>query len=122
MQSIRRYGSDWLVTIGILGVIVCLYGSLLFFNRERLREFEIMNELRAIRLSVATFNYVNGRNPADLNELIGSDFTTKSGIKREYIPKSMLVDGSLLDPFGNPYIYDVENGWVKSTTAKFENW
>lgn len=120
MYNVRRYQRDWMVVLGIIFIVVMLYGTMLWGQRERLSEQTAMAELRAIRLAVTAFYYVNGRNPSDLEELVESSFKTDD-VERSYIPKR-LIEKKLVDPMGNSYEYDPETGWVKSISKEYQGW
>ncbi len=121
MIAFRRYKSDWYVTFGIIFVIIMIYGTMIWQFHSRLREEALMSELKSLRLAVATFNYIHQRNPKDMQELEESVFKTKSGSERPLVSPYLKQKG-LIDPFGNVYRYDPENGWVETTTEKYSGW
>lgn len=121
MFKMRRYNNDWMVVVGIILVLLSIYGTTIFLWKTRLREEALINELRSMRIAVATFNILNTRNPKDISELAHAIFKTKFGDERTLVPKPILKRG-LKDPFGNIYIYDAESGWIKSSTTNYELW
>ena len=125
MPSIHRYKHDWLVSLGIIFVIISIYGSMLYFRVTRLREEALIFELRSLRQAVIIHIYMNAEKPDDLETLIKARFKTADDVERSYIPQSILKrNGSdkLIDPFGNNYIYNYKTGWINTTTNDYKMW
>ncbi len=65
------------------------------------------SDLKNLRLAVQLFRIRKGRFPGTLYELY------RSGYLRGMLQKSEFRKTVLLDPFGNPYIYDNSTGSVR---------
>jgi hypothetical protein len=122
MFNIRRQKHDWLVTAGIVVVLVSLYGTMIFEQRTRIREEALMYELLSLRYAVTIFNFTNGRNPENLQELLEKGFVDFKGNPKKYIPQNIAARKGLVDPFGNPYSYDKEGGWIRTSTEEYNWW
>lgn len=121
MSRLERKKSDWIVTIGVIAVIFAIYGTMVIQFRARLHEEALINELRSLRLAVVTFYYINNRNPKDLQELVDAVFKTTKGTERALVSDRLKQRG-LTDPFGNPYVYDREAGWISTATKDYKDW
>jgi len=120
--SIRRYKYDWLVALGILLVVVGIYGSVIYGQTSRLNEEALIYELRALRYAATTFYFMNDRYPNNIKELTVSVMNLSRGRTRFYLPKKFRDKDVILDPFGNPYIYDADTGWTTSSTKSYVDW
>jgi len=120
--SLRRSSNDWLSVLGVLLVIAAIYGTMFYLQAVRYKEESLIYELRALRTGVIGFVYANGRVPKDVNELMNSTYRTKDGAVRSYVPESVAKRGKLVDIFGNPYEYNPEIGWIRTTTRSYSGW
>ncbi|NLK61872.1 MAG: hypothetical protein GX287_00300 [Fusobacteria bacterium] len=90
----------------------------------RTKEVSLAMELKIIRQSVYIYVIKYHKYPDNLKELekkkiiiFNEKFESQKYIKN----KRALENGILLDPFGNPYIYNNKNGDVKSSTKNYIN-
>lgn len=98
-----------------------------YFQRLVTRQRILFHELRVMRTSVNLYRAVNNRNPKNLNELATATFHFPGeNVQRKYldyrIQKNGERDNELTDPFGNPYSYNPQKGWVRSMTKQYEYW
>ncbi|MBI2091568.1 MAG: hypothetical protein HYT75_01045 [Deltaproteobacteria bacterium] len=121
MNKIRRYKNDWIVIAGILLVLSSIYGTMIYEQRMRLHEEALISELRSLRIAVAAFHIINGRNPRDFNELSAAVMKTADNKERRFLP-SNIIKRDFMDVFGNPYVYDPSIGWVRCTTSDYSDW
>lgn len=90
----------------------------------RTKEVSLAMELKIIRQSVYIYVLKYKKYPDNLKELeekkiiiFNEKFESQKYIKNQ----RALENGILLDPFGNPYIYNNKNGDVKSSTKNYIN-
>ncbi|MBN1282450.1 MAG: hypothetical protein JXA24_01585 [Proteobacteria bacterium] len=101
-----------------LAISISFYAARADFEKGRV----LASELSAIRSSVLAYIAVRGATPDALADLFRSGYET-GGEQRPFLhPQGMLEDGGLVDPFGNPYLYRRESGWVFSSTPGYERW
>jgi type II secretory pathway pseudopilin PulG len=110
----------------VVFIIVCLSVALavsLYAERSKIQKGNLLiQELSTLRSGIQIYRLTTGENPASLQALATSTYDVDS-IKKPYLedfPQDK--SGNLVDPFGNPYIYDPKKAWVKSQTKGFENW
>ena len=134
-----------LVIIGIL-----LIGAMTYYQRATrvIKEYAIISELGNIRTSVLLYFVINKRYPKSLKQMLsekiilpfhpfydaeslkgiaGKELPLQSTgsivIDRSYLEKLSLDDeGNLIDPFGNPYVYDPKLGKIRSSTEGYRSW
>ena len=96
---------------------VFLYKGKSDLNNEKL----LQAQLAQLRLAVTTYKMLNKVNPPDLASLTKLTYSFEPGetAKRYISNMSLSKNGKLLDPFGNPYIYDATKGWVACTTPGY---
>jgi len=84
----------------------------------------LMSELEQMRSAITMYKMINKTNPPSLEGLVKQTYTFKPGdTPKPYLPNIKPgKNGKFIDPFGNPYKYDVAKGWVLSTTPKYANW
>lgn len=113
-------------------VIIVLFTFVLtiatfYFQRLVTKQRILFHELRVLRTSVNLYRAVNKRNPKSLNELATATFSFPGeNVRRKYLDYRIQKDGAkgtmLIDPFGNPYFYNPEKGWVRSSTKEYKFW
>jgi len=106
-----------------IGVFAGYANIVLTISREEALQIELTN----IRTAIYYFRIMNGRPPSDLAELMNKKLTGApfdSKIIQQTFLKAFRVDkeGALLDPFFNPYLYEVGRGVVSSQTKGYESW
>jgi type II secretory pathway pseudopilin PulG len=119
-----------LCLIGILiGVVIPRYQRIAHEAQETALKMGLSN----IRTSIKLFRMLNGRNPKSLQELIeknimipartGAEPYMGSIFKQKYLMQQVIdANGNILDPFGNPFVFDEMTGQVRSTTKGCESW
>jgi len=118
-----------LCAIGIMiGVVIPKYQRVAHETQEAALKTELSN----IRTSIRLFKMLNGRNPASLREMIemkvmfpariGSGYTA-SIFKESYLMKNAVdAEGNKVDAYGNPFLYDPQQGEVRASTKGYEAW
>ncbi|MBI2060252.1 MAG: hypothetical protein HYT87_10825 [Nitrospirae bacterium] len=110
---------------------------------RRVRETALKWELRNLRAAISLFSFMNSRVPLSLREVHERGFVEpfrrdvrlgavtaeparlrlRSLISLDVI-QEMGIDeaGNILDPFGNPYVFDPESGRLYTTTEEYTRW
>lgn len=75
-------------------------------------------------MSINVFKLVEGRSPSSMDEFASGRYSYPGDDERRRFVDSLLFDskGRIMDPFGNPYIFDARSGWVSSQTRGYEFW
>jgi len=124
---------DAVITICIIGVLIGVVVPKYERMAHAAQEAALKSALSNIRTSIRLFKMLNNRNPVSLNELtekkvmipasIGSDTYTSSIFDQKYLMLNAVGrKGNIIDPFGNPFVYDFSRGEVRSSTKGYENW
>ena len=124
---------DALITLCVIGVLFGIFVPKYQRMAQEAQETALRSGLFNIRSSVRLFRTFNGRNPRSLEEMIekkvilpartGTDAATGSFFEQKYL-MDHAVDkkGRIMDPFGNPLVYDPLGGAVRTTTEGYESW
>jgi len=122
MKRITRSPYE-MVVVAVVVVLAVVLGASLYASRAKYQKGSLLvQELGAMRSAIATFKIANKKHPAELKELVTSEYEL-GGVKRPFLERlPMSSDGRLVDPFGNPYVYDPSAGWVSSSTPGHERW
>lgn len=101
---------EFLIVVCVIFVLIGTFS--IFANRvlRGAREVALKHELAALRLRLKLYYMLHENQPETISEF----YDAKEG--------KFDKDRNLLDSFGNKYIYERENGTVKSGTAKYNNW
>jgi len=123
-----------LVTLCLIGVLTGVVIVKYYRVFQEARETAIKAELVNIRTSINLFKMLNGRYPQSLKEMtekkvmysarIGPDkYTGPIFLKESYLMEYATdKEGSIIDAFGNPLVYDAIKGEVRTTTQGYESW
>jgi type II secretory pathway pseudopilin PulG len=125
---------ETLVTLCLIGVLTGVVIVHYYRVFQEARETAVKAELVNIRMSINLFKMLNGRNPQSIKEMIekrviyparvGPDkYSSPIFLKESYlIEYATDKEGSLIDAFGHPFVYDAIKGEVRSTTQGYESW
>lgn len=110
------------VAVAVLTVAIFLVS--MYFERQLNNQKLMFYQMQSIRTSINLYKAIKGHNPATLRELVFSEYKFPGEeVLRRYIENPNLDEaGDLVDPFGHPYLYDSESGWIRSTTGGYEYW
>lgn len=120
----KRPKYEWLVLLVVMAVASGL-GYNVATKRESLQKTQLLqNELSQLRTAVTIYKTLNKANPPNLNVLTMERFNFAGTDQTMPYVSNVRVnpDGHVLDPFGQPYAYDAQSGWVASVTDGFQNW
>jgi type II secretory pathway pseudopilin PulG len=122
MAEVKRSPFEILVVVVVVALTIVL-GASLYAGRTKIEKSNMLiNEMSALRSSLLLYKIVNHKNAPDLAMLTSTEYAM-GGVSRPYIERLPLdKQGKIVDPFGNPYLYDARSGWVSSTTHGCERW
>lgn len=104
MQQGRSSGFtliELLIVIVIVGLLASLVAPEMFSKVDSSRVKTATAQMELLETSLNTYRLDMGRYPDNLDQLIASDSKNWDG---PYLPKEVP-----LDPWGNPYVYQVNN-------------
>lgn len=106
-----------LLTLAIVSVSI-------YFEQQISNQKTMYYQLQAIRTSVNLYKAINKKNPKELWQLEVEDYRFPGEEERRKFLQGFDTDDErrVLDPFGNPYVYDAMTGWVRSSTKGYEYW
>lgn len=110
------------LVILIVVVAAVVAGIMLHRGKSDLNNGKLLQaQLSQLRLAITTYKTLNKVNPPDLTSLTKLTYSFEPGEAAKPYLSNMGTskDGKLLDPFGNPYVYDASKGWVASTTPGY---
>lgn len=113
---------EYIVIFAVVVISVSLAVAL-YAGRAKVRKGHLlMQELSMLRNGIQIYQLVNRQNPSSLAEMESSTYGSGSESRRYVEPLPKNSEGRLIDPFGNPYLYDPKSAWVHSQTKGFERW
>lgn len=124
MKEVNREWWEVIVMFCIALVVSALVLTSVYFERQMVKQRTMYYQLVILRNSVNLFKSVNRNNPSSLAELAEGVYRFEGEkITRKYLENISLDDkGAVSDPFGNPYKYSADTGWIASSTRGFEFW
>ncbi len=116
--------AERIILVAVAVVTFLAMAASITFERRISNQRVMQYQLQALRGSVALFKAINGRNPKSLNELVLTQFQFPGEeTKHRYLDDPPLDrEGRVVDPFGMPYAYEVNKGWVHSDTKGYGYW
>ena len=122
---------DALITLCVIGVLFGIFVPKYQRIAQEAQETALRLGLFNIRSSIRLFRTFNGRNPRSLEEMIDKKVilpartaaSTGSFFEQKYLMDHAVDNnGRIMDPFGNPLVYDPLGGAVRTTTEGYESW
>src|SRR3989338_2181252 len=113
-----------LFLIGVAMISIFLFIASIHFEREVQNQKTLFYQLQLLRTSIQLFKAVMHRNPGSLEELASLEYQFPDEvIMRRFLEYPVFVgDKKFTDPFGDPYTYDPQTGWVRSISGGYEFW
>lgn len=115
---------EWLIILVVLVAGVGVTFGLMHTRGKAQKSELLMRDLSQLRSAVTLYKTVKKMNPPSLASLWKETYNlVPTEPMRPYLAN--LKPGhadQLMDPFGNPYAYDTQKGWVHSATKGFETW
>ena len=122
MARRKRTVYEYIVISAIVIISVSLAVAL-YAGRAKVRKGNLLvQELSMLRNGIQIYQLTNRKNPSSLAELVDGTYQSESETRRYVGPLPTDSEGRLIDPFGNPYVYDPKSAWVSSKTQGFERW
>lgn len=123
-MDIRARAKYEVVIVIIIVVLAVALSIGLYAGRTKIYNGKrLINELQGMRTAVQLYITLNHSVPPSLETLAKSTFDAGDETQRPYIENLPINDkGEVIDPFGHPYKYNPQKGYVYSTTPGYENW
>ena len=124
MEGKKRPVWEIIVLAVILVLTITLVGSTYSSQQKFEKQKNLHHQLQLLRTAVLLYKSVNKTNPIEIAQITEGTFTLpEETLTRHYVEHApKLSNGKLTDPFGNPYAYDPETGWIKSSTPGYDFW
>lgn len=106
------------VAVAVL-LVLALTGVAIHFARKSEKERALIYQLQQLRVAVQIFIKVNHQKPPTLSSVIDAQYNFGHPWRWRFERDSA---GTPLDPFGNPFKYDPDSGWISPQTPDYENW
>lgn len=123
MNASRRSLYEVIIVVIVVALTVVLTIGL-YVERTKVHKGRMLTtELSSLRTSVTLYTVVNRKPPHSIAALLDETYEARDGSRRvfaEYAHRD--GSGSIIDPFGMPYAYDPESGWISSSTAGYQTW
>lgn len=115
---------EWLIIVIVLVAGIGVTFGLLQARGKAQKSELLMRDLSQLRSAVALYKTVKKANPPSLDALVKETYNLAPGeAPKPFVSNLKLGRGNqMVDPFGNTYAYDLQKGWVHSTTKGFESW
>jgi type II secretory pathway pseudopilin PulG len=109
-----------IIFLGLLGFVAANF----FKQRELAKQQALYHQLVILRQGINMFQMTERRNPESLIELAMASYKIQDdGATHRYVETVKVDDkAQVVDPFDNPYNYDKQTGWVRSSTPGFMDW
>lgn len=108
----------------LIFVIVGVTGRIYVIQQDLHKQQQLRYELMILRSAVNTYKIVEKKTPTSLLNLFSETYTLPGSDNQQYYARQMTVEngGQVLDPFGHPYKFEPETGWISSSTRKYAAW
>ena len=123
----ERPSRKWFEQVLIVFLVVVvgfLVASNAYYQSRSGKQRTLFYQLEILRSSINLYKFINGRNPGNLEALAAVVYKFPNEEQtRRYIENAPIDrEGKVIDPFQNPYFYDVKTGWIRSSTSGYEFW
>jgi len=119
----RKIIESALLVVVFVSILVFFVHS--YYLEQRVSKQEALHyQLTILRQGVKMYNLVEKKYPKSLMRLATSSYTLPGSDNQLFYIQNFPIakDGQLLDPFGNSYSYNAENGWVMSSSKGYSFW
>lgn len=105
----------------VVAIVVALAftGISIQMARKSEKEKTLIYQLQQLRQTVQIYVQVNHQRPSSLVVALGAQYSFGHPFQWKFERSAL---GIPMDPFGNPFQYNSNSGWVRSATAGYENW
>ncbi len=111
-----------IVVLSVFSLIMSI--GFVFFKEDTKskNEQELLYQLKTLRAGMQIHLKIYNEKPRNLSMLLQKLRDGSSAVKLDWKGFKVTSKGQLLDPFNNPYEYDRETGWVRSSTRGYHEW
>ena len=124
MNLIRGRSTLEIIIIVVLVSLSVVISIGIYASHNKLNKSKaLISELQAMRMGIMLYKKITDTNPLSLDVLSNEVYASGGGRTHHYVLKVHRdASGAIIDPFGHPYVYLPNNGWVHSATKGFEKW
>lgn len=124
MNLIRGRSTLEVVIVTVLVLLVVVLSVAIYAGHNKLNKSKaLISELQAMRMGIMLYKKITDTNPPSLDLLAKEVYSSGGGRTHHYLLKVHRdANGAIIDPFGHPYVYLPEKGWVHSATEEYERW
>lgn len=115
---------EHIVVIAVVLVVAFLVSANIYYQRLDTKQKAMFYQLQIIRNGINLYKVVERENPKSLMALSEAIYSFPGDREtRKFLTNVPFgPNGEMIDPFGVPYIYDVNTGWIRSGTSGYEMW
>jgi len=120
----RARASYELFLIVVVVALTVLMASGIYQARLRVKNSKLLiNELQMMRSAISLYHVVNKSYPQELGDLLEEEYSLGSEEMGAYLKQMPPTkQGLVIDPFGNPYYYNKQSGWISTSSQGYTNW
>ncbi len=120
----RARASYELFLIIVVVALTVLTASGIYQVRLQVKNSKLLiNELQMLRSAISLYHVVNKSYPQELGDLLSEEYSLENEEMGAYLKQMPPTkQGLVIDPFGNPYYYDKQSGWVSTSSQGYTNW
>ena len=121
-ERMARSPFEWFVLLVVAGLVIGAVFLKVQFSEQRYQEEALIAELKAIRTAISLHLILERRPPNRLTDLVEKKMALGPAPRPFLTHLSPNGEGKFIDPFGNPFQYNSQSGWVNSTTEGYKDW
>ena len=120
----KRKWFEQAVVFFLVFIVGFLAVSNIYYQNKSGKQKAMFYQLQILRSAINLYKFINSRNPPDLGVLAGGVYKfPQEELARRYVENAPIdKNGIVVDPFGKPYYYDAETGWIRSLSKGYEFW
>lgn len=110
----------WYSLIGLaVAVALSITGVSIQISKKSEKEKTLIYQLQELRQAVQIYVQVHRQKPPSLAVALDARYSFGHPFQWKFARDAL---GMPIDPFGNPFQYDTNTGWIRSITKEYESW
>lgn len=124
LESPKRSAWENILLVVVFAAILIFMVSSYYKEQRSYKTRQLYYELTLLRQGINQYFIINKRYPNGLIELGSGTYKFPGDDRNHRYVENFPIsrDGRVLDPFGNPYVYDADRGMVMSATPGHTFW
>lgn len=120
----RRGIIENVLLVAVFVAMLAFFINSYYLEQRVYKQKALHYQLTILRQGVKMYGLVERKYPDSLLKLAVTTYSMPSDKITHYFIENFPIgnNGQLLDPFGNPYVYDVKEGRVMSSTPGYSYW